>query len=145
MSGTFTITVPDTMMIEARVHEGAAFVERMRANVTIAAANGIAANNIEADLYASATNGNVVVESDLKGVQIDALTGTGNVVLVMPIRVSAIVAADIAESGQVVIEHPAFPPATGTLATRYRAEVNGGLNLVRALSRVGLVVIRARE
>lgn len=143
LAGTLRVRMPARLAVDARANTGTALVTRMQAAVQAAASGGVAVTECNGDITALVTRGNVIVDTGLGlGATINAQTGAGNVELRLPVSLSATVEADVQSQGQVLIEHPSLPPAVGINRTRYRTKVNGGLSLVRALTRAGVIVIR---
>ena len=89
------------------------------------------------------TSGNAFASATpVPGKAVDIEVGTGNIELWLPAAVSADVAADVVQRGQVTVVHSVLPRAVGPGRTRYRAKVNGGLSPVRLLTRTGQVLIQ---
>lgn len=145
VGGALRIVVPTRVQVDGRAQVGTISVRGLKSAVQAAGAAGTLVQDIEGDIVALATSGNVIVSTALTaGAGIRAEVGSGNVEIAVPASVSATIQARVGSQGEVLIQHPAFPTPFGPARTNYSASANGGLSGIVALTQAGSVIIRAR-
>lgn len=145
LAGGMHVEVPGDIDVDVRSNN-VAVVRGVERRVQAVASNGVEVEGARGSVTVVVNSGPAIVESLLEGgATVDVTVGSGDLLLRLPSRMSADVNATIGDKGEVLIEHPALPAPLGIGKTRYRATVNGGLSLVRALTTVGRIVIRPRS
>jgi hypothetical protein len=145
IGGTITVRVPSDLDLAVVERGGTTDVVNMRGNIEIASASHTRISGAERNVFVQTSAGNVLVDSTLPaGSSVRLELQVGDVDLAVPEGLSADIQATAVRSGSVIPAHPRLPQFTGKAGDTYRANVGGGLSVVRITTGSGKIIIRGR-
>jgi hypothetical protein len=142
LGGRCSILMPADVDLKVLGRGGTVDVVSMEGQIEIDAITHVRVVGVQDNMDVAIENGNALIESEAPpGKLLVVNLNRGDIDLTLPAAVSANIEADVIGSGNIVIAHPMLPRYPGGTLP-YRADVSGGLSVIRLQTGTGLIVIK---
>jgi len=140
--GVLHARVPAALNLGARAPLGAV-VRAMTGSIDLLTGAGVEVYDARGSVIISSSS-NVILDTQLLQSTVIDVNATGNVEVRIPSMPSAIILAETAQPGKIVVRHSGLPPPLAGMS-KYQVQVNGGLSTLRTKTSGGTITFTARQ